>query len=285
MTTIPATLSYPAWEYDFLNGLGAPLTDNNLKGLNWWAQSEGTASENNPLAISGKHAGATKCLAQCGSGSPIYAYDTEADGVAANVAFLKANSYANVVTAFVKDQGPAALWAAVNNSGWCKGCQAGKYPSVLYAALGSDPPPISQLGTSGTEGAGNAGGSTNNPGTGCGRKGMIFTIPHTSTGLSFCTAKGMLGGLLVGAGAIVAALGVILVVKQATLGAAVKMITPSRSAPAEDPQVTAARTQLSEQGGSAKPADYSRATGNPLPFRPAKGGTPSAGGQRASGDF
>ena len=41
------------------------------------------------LAVSGKSPGATKCIAQCNGSSPIYAYNTEAEGVAATVAFLK----------------------------------------------------------------------------------------------------------------------------------------------------------------------------------------------------
>lgn len=197
--------NYPQWEIDLLTAIGAPLTPTNLNALNYWGQSEGTAGSNNPLAVSGKFPNATKCLAQCGTGSPVYAYATEADGVAANASFLTGNggAYKNVVQAFVKNQGLQAIWAAVNGSGWCKGCQSGKYPSVLYGALGGNAPPISQAGQG-------AGTSTPANGVGCSSKGKIFGIAGLS--FSYCQGKALVGGLLVGAGGVMALTGVLIVV-------------------------------------------------------------------------
>lgn len=126
---------YPQWETDFLNGLGAPLTSPNYQALTLWASSEGTTGSNNPLAISGHHPGSTHCIAQCGSSSEIMAYDTMANGVAANVAFLQGSYYVGVVSAFQKNAGLNAIWAAVNQSPWCTGCQGGKYPIAIYNAI------------------------------------------------------------------------------------------------------------------------------------------------------
>ena len=50
--------NFPQWEYDLLKGIGAPASQNNLAALNFWAQSEGSVT-NNPLATSGKGAGAS----------------------------------------------------------------------------------------------------------------------------------------------------------------------------------------------------------------------------------
>lgn len=121
-----------------LDQLGAPKTDANYQALTLWANSEGSTESNNPLASSGMHPGATHCIAQCGSSSPIMAYDTIGDGVAANVAFLKDNDYGGVIAALQNGQSVHAVWAAINQSGWCRGCQGGIYPEAIYYAL-SDP--------------------------------------------------------------------------------------------------------------------------------------------------
>ena len=130
-----AAAGYPQWEVLFLNQLGAPLTATNFQALSFWAQSEGTTGSNNPLAISGIHPGSTTCLAQCGSSSPVMAYDTMANGVAANVAFLQGSYYDGVRAAFINDSGLAAIWASINQSPWCAGCQSGKYPNAIYSHL------------------------------------------------------------------------------------------------------------------------------------------------------
>ncbi len=127
--------TFPQWEYDLLKALGAPASQNNLTALNLWAQSEGSVT-NNPLATSGKGAGATTCVAQCGSTSPIYEYATEADGVAQMAGFLKGSYYTAIVRAFVQDVGLAGIYQAINNSPWCKGCQSGQYPVDLSKEVG-----------------------------------------------------------------------------------------------------------------------------------------------------
>lgn len=150
------------WRVALLGALGAPVTDANLKALAFWHQSEGTAAAtNNPLAISDganryPHAG---CLAQCGSGSPIYAFPDQATGVAATAHFLQGSYYTRVVEAFRSNAGLAGIFAAINSSPWCAGCQSGHYPVALYNAVGNpnapDPGP----------GPGSGAGSGSGPGT------------------------------------------------------------------------------------------------------------------------
>lgn len=214
--------SYPDWEYQFLQQLGAPASVENLNALNYWAQSEGTTGSNNPLAISGVHPGATTCIAQCGSSSPIMAYDSIASGVAANVAFLQNNNYGAVVSAFVHDQGMAAIWSAINNSGWCRGCQDGHYPSVLYGALGGKAPALSSSSGTGTAAVGGGSGAAG----GCAAKGKFFTLPHTDFGPTHCQVKALLGATEILAGGLVMLVGVVLLVSATGKVSALAKITP-----------------------------------------------------------
>lgn len=160
---------YPQWEYDLLRYLGAPapLTNdgldqqfpNSLLALNLWAQSEGSVT-NNALATSGKGAGATTCVAQCGSTSPIYEYDNEADGVAQMGRFLQGSFYTKIVSALVTNASLSTIYAAINGSSWCKGCQSGKYPEALAAAAGGGAAGVSStVGTGSTAGAAGGGGA------------------------------------------------------------------------------------------------------------------------------
>ena len=134
-TTANSVAPYPAWEEALLIQMGAPLTTGNLQALAFWNQSEGMGGTNNPLAISGKYPGATTCLTQCNSSSPVYAYDTIDNGVAATNAFLQGSYYTGVVKAFQQDAGITGIWQSINNSPWCTGCEGGKYPGVLFSAL------------------------------------------------------------------------------------------------------------------------------------------------------
>lgn len=139
--------AYPQWETDLLTGIGAPLSDANYQALALWGASEGTASSNNPLAVSTRFPGATHCIAQCDGSSPVFAYDSMADGVNANISFLQ-HGYDGIISAFQQDAGLVPIWAAINASSWCKGCQNGHYPNALYQQLNSTPAQITNAVTS-----------------------------------------------------------------------------------------------------------------------------------------
>lgn len=170
--------TFPQWEYDLLKALGAPASQNNLTALNLWAQSEGSVT-NNPLATSGKGAGATKCVAQCGSSSPIYEYDTEANGVAQMAGFLKGSYYTAIVRAFAQDAGLAAIFQAVNSSPWCKGCQSGQYPVDLSQAAGGKAPSTSPTVGSGSGGSASSstGGSSSSNSSGSSLSTCVIQLP------------------------------------------------------------------------------------------------------------
>jgi len=156
--------TFPAWECDLLKALGAPCSQNNLTALNLWAQSEGSVT-NNPLATSGYGAGRTVCVAQCGSSSPIFEYDNEADGVAQMSKFLSGSYYTAIVRAFQQDAGLAAIFQAINSSPWCKGCQNGQYPIALSQAVGGKGPGVNpNVGAGGSANPGSPAGAQ--PGSG-----------------------------------------------------------------------------------------------------------------------
>lgn len=167
--------NYPAWECDLLKALGAPCSANNLLALNLWAQSEGSVT-NNALATSGQGAGATKCVAQCGSTSPIYEYATEADGVAQMAQFLKGGYYTAIVRAFQQDAGLAAIYQAINSSPWCKGCQNGQYPVVLAKQVGGAAQQVNP-NTGAGSGGGSAGGTSSSTGSGSGLSTCVISFP------------------------------------------------------------------------------------------------------------
>lgn len=125
------------WVDQVLQALGAPTTDSNRAALRAWAASEGTLTSNNPLAFSGRYPGATTCIAQCGSSSPIMAYSSATQGAANTASFILGNSsYASIVQAFRSDAGLQSIFSAINGSPWCSGCQSGTYPTALHAAAG-----------------------------------------------------------------------------------------------------------------------------------------------------
>jgi hypothetical protein len=121
------------WVDQLLNAIGAPTSDANRAALRLWAASEGTVNSNNPLAISATPNGQTGCIAQCGTANPIYSYNSMTTGVQNTANFLK--GYPGIVAAFRQDAGIGPIWAAINGSPWCKGCQGGLYPVQMHNFL------------------------------------------------------------------------------------------------------------------------------------------------------
>ena len=197
----PAKSSFPAWEYALLGALRAPTTHENLIALNYWAASENTPpSQNNWLAL--------------GDSSTYTATHATMDqGVQAIAAQLQSPSYGypQIVAALRQGHSLPAIWGAINASGWCSGCQNGRYPTVLYnvASPGVDllSVPIYQ------QGQGSAATST---GPGTSAKAVSFTQCHgtiigqhvgvlfghgpTVDLLDACQAKALVGGFLVWSG-------------------------------------------------------------------------------------
>lgn len=217
------------WRAAVLREMGVPVSDANLKALSFWHQSEGTAlATNNWLAISDgankwPHAG---CLAQCGGGSPIYAFPDQATGAKATAAFLRGSYYTRVMDAFRSNAGLGAIFAAINASPWCAGCQSGHYPVALYNAIGDPNAP--------DPGPGQGGGAVpvtdpSNPYLGqdqdpclIGNVTMPGPIPNIPCLFYKSWGYAILGGLaMVGGTLLMAVGGILLVTKANTVGQAV----------------------------------------------------------------
>lgn len=197
------------WVDQVLQALGAPTTDSNRAALRAWAASEGTVSSNNPLAFSGTYAGATTCIAQCGSSSPIMAYSSPQQGATNTAAFILGNSsYGSIVQAFRGDAGLQAIWQAINGSPWCSGCQSGSYPTALHAAAGG-----ATGGSAAPPGAPGGVGSFN-------PSAPVVSFPILGTAINAGQALKIKGWFLMIAGGTVAAVGMAFVL--ASLGLSTK---------------------------------------------------------------
>jgi len=128
--------TYPLYVTQFLQTWGVPITPVTEEAMYLWIQAEGGVASNNPLNTSGAQPGATTCIAQCGTSSPIYAYSSLNQGMQANIANLNTTKYQGIKSAFSAPNATlASIWTAINQSSWCKGCGGGTYPGALYSAL------------------------------------------------------------------------------------------------------------------------------------------------------
>lgn len=122
-----------SWQTEVLDALHAPASDENVQILTLWAQSEGTPPEwNNWLATTREWPGAVAV-----NSAGVKHYPSEADGVAATVDTLRLHYYVQVVYALTQDKGRAEVFAAINQSPWCSGCQGGHYPIRLWEWVNS----------------------------------------------------------------------------------------------------------------------------------------------------
>ena len=130
------------WRVQILNMIHAPVNDTNLTALQAWALSESgynsTYGTNmagpgyfNPLAITdGYGVPSVKSINSDG----VLAFPNTQAGVTATVRFWQ-HGYTDIITA-LRNSDPVGLYQAVNQSGWCSGCQSGHYPVDLYGYLG-----------------------------------------------------------------------------------------------------------------------------------------------------
>ena len=101
-----------------------------IDALNLWAQSEGSTAANNPLAEETFYPGALSTPGWVGP-----SYDNWSDGAIATARFMKGSYYTQVVHQLGLGANLADIYAAINESPWCAGCQGGHYPEALYAVV------------------------------------------------------------------------------------------------------------------------------------------------------
>jgi hypothetical protein len=242
---------------------------NSLAALNYWAQSEGSVT-NNPLATSGQGAGATKCVAQCGGTSPIYEYDNESDGVAQMARFMQGSYYTAIVKSLINNASLATIFQAINNSPWCKGCQAaqGGYPEDLAAAVNGHPIAISGsvgVGSGGTAGSGGAGvagsGSAGSNSTGAGAGASLSECVVQLPGFLFLSGpclltkggvKWLSGVAALGAGVVVGTFGVIILAAYGFNASGAKQAVTKVAGTLPGPQKGIVRAAGGASGGARK---------------------------------
>lgn len=122
------------WRRDVLGLIGAPATATNLSALSLWAQSEGLPDwYHNWLATFRKTPGWGP--ARTGFSPPYYASTNQ--GAMATAMTIAQSNMAPIRRALQAGTTLGNIWAAVNQSPWCGGCQTGHYPIVLEQAIGS----------------------------------------------------------------------------------------------------------------------------------------------------
>jgi len=210
---------FPSWEYWTLLALRAPTSITNLQALNLWARSEGVpAKQNNPLALGDS--------VKTEGNQPTYP-TPKAAGSAIAAQLLNGDAsfgYGKIVAALRSpDSTLEDIWRAVNESKWCNGCQAGTYPTALYAARGQSPWSIPIGNTQGVD----VGIGSNPDYTGCDSNHSILQLPGVFgnvTVLNQCQAKAIIGGLLAGVGVAIFFGGVALIIANAGDGSVTKQV-------------------------------------------------------------
>lgn len=267
-TRSPKTTNFPAWEYALLSKLGAPATPENLVGLNLWAKSEGVeATANNPLAITnpnqvfGSDAGTINTAG-------VAKFSSLGSGVDATANFLNAPGYSAIVAALKRGNSLNALYSAINNSGWCRGCQGGAYPSAL-AKYSTGPVNLSAIpifhGGSPSGSAAVVGGKSESS-SGFYQCNSATTIVG---GLGFnvlnaCEAKAIVGGLLMAAGIATMMVGGAILLRRPIrtgVGTALKFVPDPRAQAASNVVTPAPKPSAEErraEGRRAWEAKYGR---------------------------
>lgn len=217
----------PSWVLSVLQKIGAPVTPVNVQALQLWAIEEGApAGSNNWLNTTLPGYGGSPRPGLHGScvNYPycIYNYPSESAGTSAIADTILQKP--SIVKAFRDPNGSlAGIYAGIQGSTWCstKGCAQTNpgYPqtfqmgnvrvatgSTLATQLAAASSVAGQTGTQGPSGCGAKVGS--NPG----EPNQIFTLPHTSVGITWCNLKAILGGLEIAVGGVVALFGVGIIV-------------------------------------------------------------------------
>lgn len=138
LPNLPGQAAQKTWPSLLALDLGFSVNAVVYWGLIWWHESEGTPdSWHNPMATT---------YACCGgvnvNSAGVKKYPTWDAGMLATAHTLRLSYYTDVVRELKQGNSLLQLWKAINASPWCKGCQGGTYPTVIYKNLGASAPPV-----------------------------------------------------------------------------------------------------------------------------------------------
>src|ERR1700722_12752497 len=309
--TGPSTKSRPSvsWADAILVGLRAPVNANNRQKLwNFTWQELGDYSSTGGWDFDANLPrwnwfdstlpvpGSTNC-GSCSQQS-VQRYPNPAAGVMATVQTLLSPNYGwPAVVANLRNNGSYEDFGAALAASDAGGAGWGGYPAWNSGKINYDPstalasPPAGGGGGGGgsTSTGGSTGGGTSstasnsccghapNPGQTGGDACNLFTIPHTSVGMSYCTAKKVAGGATMVGGGILMVIGVLVLARGTTVGKAASMVITKGAGAKAGSKVPTGGPSASEmraspnRPGSATRLAAAKSKSEPLPDKPPPG--------------
>jgi hypothetical protein len=129
-----------------LKGIGAPITDENMKFFYAWRQAEGGKARNNPFNTTQSKPGSTfyNCLKKGVSGckSGVRNYLSSQDGVDATVRTIKNGRYQNIINSLKSGDSAEKSALALKSSPWGTGELALKVVRGYNSGSSPKPPKI-----------------------------------------------------------------------------------------------------------------------------------------------
>lgn len=146
VTPLTKTTTDDEFYKSILKGIGAPITDENMKFLYAWRQAEGGKARNNPFNTTQSKPGSTfyNCLKKGVSGckSGVRNYLSSQDGIDATVRTIKNGRYQNIINALKSGDSAEKSAQALKSSPWGTGELALKVVRGYNSGSSPKPPKI-----------------------------------------------------------------------------------------------------------------------------------------------
>ena len=146
VTPLTKTTTDDEFYKSILKGLGAPITDENMKFFYAWRQAEGGKARNNPFNTTQSKPGSTfyNCLKKGVSGckSGVRNYLSSQDGIDATVRTIKNGRYQNIINALKSGDSAEKSAQALKSSPWGTGELALKVVRGYNSGSSPKPPKI-----------------------------------------------------------------------------------------------------------------------------------------------
>jgi hypothetical protein len=146
VTPLTKTTTDDEFYKSILKGIGAPITDENMKFFYAWRQAEGGKARNNPFNTTQSKPGSTfyNCLKKGVSGckSGVRNYLSSQDGIDATVRTIKNGRYQNIINALKTGDSAEKSALALKSSPWGTGELALKVVRGYNSGSSPKPPKI-----------------------------------------------------------------------------------------------------------------------------------------------
>lgn len=146
VTPLTKTTTDDEFYKSILKGIGAPISDENMKFFYAWRQAEGGKAKNNPFNTTQSKPGSTfyNCLKKGVSGckSGVRNYLSSQDGIDATVRTIKNGRYQNIINALKTGDNAEKSALALKSSPWGTGELALKVVRGYNSGSSPKPPKI-----------------------------------------------------------------------------------------------------------------------------------------------